>query len=665
MCGIAGFWLFKDSSLDSPEKTLSGMTERLSHRGPDDSGLMMINTASGRSADLSRSHESGSARGDLFMGHRRLSIIDLSRAGHQPMQNASGDAWIVYNGEIYNYIELRDELMRLGHRFSTNTDTEVILSAYQQWGVACLNRFNGMFAFALWDQSKGRLFCSRDRFGVKPFYYYHDERMFAFASEIKALLLHPQVPMSPNDSAVYDYLIPGLVDHSEETFFKRIRQISPAHYLLLEGTGALSHSRWWDVVPNPDFTADSDRVDALHRDFHALLQDSVSLRLRSDVPVGTCLSGGLDSSSIVCLVNQFIRSQGCSATAVGEKQKTFSACFADLRFDERKFITPVIEHTGATNFQVFPGPQQFGDEMFDFVRQMDEPVLSTSPYSQWNVMRKVKESGVKVILDGQGSDELMAGYPAYYPIFIATLLKKGLLAEAWQAAWSFNKIGGRGKSIKELALKTGYGLLSAKLTTVFSGLHALWGRSPIVASQTLALLDPAFRKQHRSRLNKWINVRNDHFKHLSKRLYDDVFRFCLPSLLRYEDRNSMAFSVEARVPFLDYRLVELIFSMPMCMKINLGWSKWPLRLAMQNILPEVIRCRKDKMGFVSPEADFLRENYARIIPLYRNGCRSVQYLKGNGVGKIIDDTLNPASRSRYLNDIWRWVNLECWMRIFF
>ena len=327
--------------------------------------------------------------------------------------------------------------MGLGHRFSTRTDTEVILAAYREWGTACLNRFNGMFAFALWDRSKSRLFCARDRFGIKPFYYYHDERVFAFASEIKALLVHPEVPRRPNDSAVYDYLVLKTTDHSEETFFKRVLQIPPAHTLLLERSGKMTLSRWWDVTPNTDYEADPDRADALHRDFHALLEDAVSLRLRSDVPVGTCLSGGIDSSSIVCLVNRFIRSRSPSeAQDVGGRQKTFSACFEDLRFDERRFIRPVIECTAASNFQVFPDAKRFGDEMFDFVGQMDEPVLSTSPYSQWNVMRKVKEAGVKVILDGQGSDELMAGYPVYFPILIATLMEKGQFAQAWKTAWS-------------------------------------------------------------------------------------------------------------------------------------------------------------------------------------------------------------------------------------
>ena len=287
------------------------------------------------------------------------------------MSNADGSLWIIFNGELYNDLELRQELQAKGHAFHTATDTVVVLVAYSDWGNDCLGGFNGMWAFALWDVRKRLLFCARDRFGIKPFHYYWDGRLFAFASEIKALLAHPDIPRRPNDAVIYDYLALGSLDHTDETFFEGIKRLPPAHYLLfdLEG-GDLEIRRWWDVQVNCSLDGSRPADDReLAAQFRDLLTDSVRLRLRSDVPIGTCLSGGLDSSSIVCLANRLMLEEGAvPRELVGERQKTFTACFDDPAIDERPYVQQVIEHTSAEPNQVFPqGDGGLGDELEQLV----------------------------------------------------------------------------------------------------------------------------------------------------------------------------------------------------------------------------------------------------------------------------------------------------------
>lgn len=406
-------------------------------------------------------------------------------------------------------------------------------------------------------------------------------------------------------------------------------------------------------------------MDSFTRKFLDLFKDSVSLRLRSDVPVGTCLSGGLDSSSIVCIVNQCIRSGGIpEKVIVSEVQKTFSSCYKDLRFDERQYIQPVLERTGAANYQVFPEAERFWKELPDFVKQMDEPVVSTSPYAQWNVMRLVGKEGIKVVLDGQGSDELMGGYPKYNSIYVDTLLKNRMIVDALKFLKSVSEHKNGQRKLGIDALKTVYGYLPAMLQGWLATAPIFNLASVDISSQSLNCLAPDFKNRHRSRLAGWIKLRNRHYKNLSARLYDDVFHYYLPSLLRYEDRNSMAFSVEARVPFLDYRLVDLIFSMPLNMKINPSGSKWVLRNAMRGTLPEDVRNRKDKMGFVTPETVWLKQNIDQILALFDGNSKIGEFLDVDKVKGIVKRKLIPETVGNGAKDIWRWVNLESWMQVY-
>src|SRR2546427_815220 len=550
MCGIAG--LYNTSGRPVDLHVLEAMTQVQAHRGPDGEGYALMTIGRQEKpfsvrGQLQDSLASGAHPYAVGFGHRRLAIVDLTLGGHQPMATPDERCWVTYNGEIYNYLELRDELRAHGHRFRSGSDTEVLLAAYRQWGEDCVRRFNGMFAFALWDGDRRRLFCARDRLGEKPFYYHWNGEQFAFASEIKGLLAAGVRP-SPNHRAMYDYLEGGALDYGDATFFENVRQLPPAHCLILDGQ-RLALARYWDVPPGGEGPSRSPRETAAQ--FRDLLRDAVRLRLRSDVPIGTCLSGGLDSSSIVCVANELMFGDHpeVSRELVGERQKTFSACFDDPAYDERRFIRPVLDRTGAESYYAFPDPKEFAATLLQLIWQQDEPFGSTSVFAQWNVMRLASRTGVKVALDGQGADELLTG----------------------------------------------------------NGLRAL---------------------------------------------------------LHYEDRNSMAFGIEARLPFLDYRVVEFLSGVDPAYKIRLGWTKAVLRDAMEGILPDEVRWRVDKMGFVTPEHRWfrtsLREMAREILTDARTRARG--YLNVDAALRAFD--AHVAGRKNIGATIWRWLNLELWCRRF-
>jgi asparagine synthase (glutamine-hydrolysing) len=327
------------------------------------------------------------------------------------MADESKRYWIVFNGEIYNYLEIREELIEKGYKFFSNSDTEVIIKSYIEWGTYCLNKFNGMWAFAIWDNEKKELFCARDRFGVKPFYYYYKDGYFVFASEIKAILEAESVPREPNYTRILQYLGNYPLLENQSTFFKNIFQLPSSHFALINAKG-IAIERYWDIEKK-----NIEGVDAKEK-FLELFKDSIRLRLRSDVPVGTCLSGGLDSSSIVCVLNKMIDPS---------KQKTFSSCFEDKRFDEREYIEEVIKNTSVTPFYTFPDINELYPKLEKIVWHHDEPFESTSIMAQWCVMELAKNNGVIVILDGQGSDEILAGYHPYkWYLFLDSIRNKNI-----------------------------------------------------------------------------------------------------------------------------------------------------------------------------------------------------------------------------------------------
>jgi len=639
MCGILAVLDLDSKGLDA--NLLERMSRSIKHRGPDDYGYAFFELMGDRqileSKEVIRRTNFEEFKGILIFGHQRLSIIDLTEAGHQPMCNERGNVWIIYNGEIYNYKELTEELCKKGHIFKSRTDTEVILHAYEEWGIECLNHFNGMWAFALWDGNQKRLFCARDRFGIKPIYYYLAGKKLILASEIKAILQDSKIKRSPNHDRIYDYLAYGYLDHTEETFFQNIYQLRGGHYLTLEILGAndfqLDVRPYWDLKPK-----ECELEDDFKERFYELLKDSIRLHMRSDVPVGTCLSGGIDSSSIVCIAKQFLDSN---------VHKTFSSCFDDKKYDEREFINKVVEVTDSDPHYVFPKPEDLFQEIEDLVWHQDEPFGSTSIFAQWSVFKLAKLNKVKVILDGQGADELLAGYHPYFGFYLSELAR----------TFRFQEFIEEYRKIRSL-YHYSHSWILGHLMVCLSPLP--WSR--IIRNQVL------FHK------NKWLNV-NDHFMReiefqqkfkniFFDRLYQSLMNLTLPGLLHYEDRNSMAHSIEARVPFLDYRLVEFIFSLPMNQIIRNGTTKVILRETMQGIIPETVRTRLDKMGFVTPEDVWFRgplKDYVFEIisskSFAERGYFDVEEVKKTFYRHCRGE-INLSST------VWRWVNLEMWFRKF-
>ncbi len=661
MCGIFGICRLDRQSIDL--KDVQQAVTTLRHRGPDDEGYLLANTqtgqvvpCSGKDTDprlgLPRIEESVGKPFDVVLGHRRLAIIDLSIAGHQPMRNARGSLWIVFNGEIYNYRELRDELKARGHAFRTYSDTEVILSAYEEWAEACLERFNGMWAFVIWDTRRRLLFCSRDRFGVKPFYYYWDGRTFLFASEIKGILASGAVEVKPNPPLIYDFLAHGLVDHSEETFFAKIRRLEAGHYLRVTSDRQVTASRYY-LFPRSGPSEDVEPKDPekAARVLLDLLTDAVRLRLRADVPVGSCLSGGLDSSTIVCLMNRLLRSEDASRNGLGDvKQKTFTSAFVDSPFDERQFSDKVIQVTNAEPHCVFPDGHALWKELDRLLRHQEEPFGSTSIYAQWNVMRLVREKGVTVVLDGQGGDELFAGYQPYYGFFLASLLKAEQPVSFIRELWFIRGI--LNLSLRQTMRRAASAVLHSMPTPIQSAVASIRKQTPGPSR----FLREEFARLYRERGDR-LTTRLG--ANLAEQLWNDVTTFSLPQLLRYEDKNSMAFSVEARVPFLDVRVAEFAAKLPVSLKIRDGWTKSILRQATAGILPEEVRWRRDKKGFPTPEYEWWSLNTQGIRELFEHS-KSIDFIRTGAVLRAFSELLADRCGGFAL---WRFVCLEKWMRV--
>ena len=661
MCGIAGVFNLRESVCAS--SVIVAMTDVIRHRGPDGEGYALF--AEPRSAPVFRggpdtpeatytAHHryvpvQGSFGGDsgrfAALGHRRLSIIDLSPAGHQPMCSADGRYTIVYNGEIYNYVELRDELEREGCVFVSTSDTEVILHAYRTRGRDCLNAFNGMFAFLLYDRVEGKLFAARDRFGVKPLYYwYSPDGLLAFASEIKAFTALPGWRSILNGPRGYDFLTTGLADHLADTLFAGVRQLRGGEFVeapVEQLRDSLPVRRWYEAQPAA-FAGDLCEATEAVR---SLFIDSVRIRLRADVPVGTGLSGGLDSSSIVCVVSRLLEEQNGRSS-----QNTFSACSSIERFDERNFIDVVVNRTGVAPHYTYPSLDKLFDVLPEITWHQDEPFSSTSIYAEWSVFDLVQQTDVRVTLDGHGSDELLAGYHSFFGPHLTGLLR---------------------------------GLQLQRLARELSAARRLHGYGPAVTLRMMAsvALPHALLQRVRRMIGlngippSWLNARR-----LSTEPYDPMTRFgaratslnsyslsqlnytSLPVQLHWSDRDSMAHSIESRAPFLDYRLVELLLSLPEQFKLAEGVTKKVFREAMSGILPNQIRDRVDKMGFVTPEDLWIRSDQAHFRAAL---VRAVDRTEGVIDRSVLDlyDSLqtNPRQSSTW---VWRVVSFAAWLERF-
>jgi len=601
MCGIAG--ILNNSRISQDDIDLvEKMNTLQQHRGPDDDGIY---------SDKS-----------CVLGHRRLSIIDLSVNGHQPFHSENGQFILTYNGEIYNYIELRSELEDLGWVFKTATDTEVLLKAYQQFGKDCLSKFNGMFAFAIYDTKKHSLFLARDRVGIKPLYYVHFDNKIIFASEIKALRIIPRLNFSTNQQSLFDYLVFNRTDVHDETFVNEIKRLPKGHWGEFHN-GELKLTSWWDAGKYIQSSND-DSLDSILSTIEQILISSVQLRMRSDVPVGSCLSGGLDSSILIGILSR--------NKWIDHDFPTFTASFPDYPFDETHYVDALNKKYPFINHRIYPNGENAYKDLKDFIYTNDEPTTGPSFYSQYELLKSVKQNGVTVLLDGQGGDESFGGYQYFHGFYLNGLLRK---RKYMKFIYNFLNIIFRGQD------KTAY--------------------------QTLAfqLLPDSKRKQLLLKYHPYINPDFYHQHIATSRIYNEFFdapdlngslvrhfRYKLEHLLRMEDRNSMAFSIEARLPYLDYRLIEYVLSISEDLKIKAGETKYLQKLAAgQFSIPEIVT-RKDKIGFGTPQ------DWVTNSPWTEKNIDSIRYCERN-FSSIFQSQLKKKipNNSTYL---WKINQLAVW-----
>ncbi len=604
MCGISGIINFNQKKVK--ESDLCIMMQKMKHRGPDDEGIFIEN--------------------NIGLGFVRLSILDLSIAGHQPMYSKDKRYVIIFNGEVYNYIEIREEL-KLKYSFKTGTDTEVVLAAYQEWGRNCLERFNGMFAFVIYDTKNKIIFGARDRFGIKPLYYYRDKGKFIFSSEIKSIL--PLLKDKyPNDRLIYDYLLFNRTDHTTETFFKGINKIQHGSWFTIQ-EDHIDFQKWYDL---PSRVKNKKKLSA--KEYRELFQNSLKLRLRADVPIGVTLSGGIDSSSIVSsLVKDFNI----------KDLNTFSAVYGkDDENDESEYIDQFASMVKNMHY-ISPTYADFFNEFKNFIDAHNEPMPDTSPFVQFKVMQLASKH-VKVTLDGQGADEQLAGYHYFFASYYLELIKQFNLRR-----FLIENIGYFKKHKKITALK-----------------YLLYYMLPIhyqvkVNNKVSPSINKNFIDKHKkSNINHMLYKPED----LSDSLLQH-FEYKLEHLLKYEDLNSMHFSIESRVPFLDYRLVEATLSTPSNQKIKNGETKYILREAMKDILPEKITSRKDKKGFSNPRAKWFRtEKFQEYIFKLINSEKFQErgYFDSEIANKQYKKHIE--GKGDMSREIWKWINLEVWFQKF-
>ena len=630
MCGIAG--IVAPAGFDP--RTLFEMTRLIRYRGPDGYGFAFASDDARAGMEVIHNEERPPLlhrRPVVGLGNRRLAILDVAEAGTQPMQAADGAFTITYNGEIYNYKEIREELEEAGVSFRNHTDTEVILRAYQQWGEECLQRFNGMWAFAIWDHTRQRLFCARDRFGVKPFYYASHNGGFFFASEIKQILHASGMPRTANSRAVVHFLEWALMDYSEETFFEGVSQLPGGCYLTIDLPQCKPQiQRYWELKTEPELKiTDGDAI----AQFRDLFTSAVRLRLRSDVPVGIALSGGLDSSAVSC--------EARKASPDGDL-RTFSACFEEAELDEREYVAAVVREVNGVSHLAYPQGAAFWTSLKTMTYHQDEPVGSPGIYAQWCVMVGAREHGVPVILGGQGADETLCGYQKYQFFHWLHLLRRGnpqFLREPWMwlrggtsSAWSFSDLGR---------------YLPGRLRETFSVVGRVGAGNLREYSQSLR---PA------------LGAGNS----LAERQRTDLTFSSIPALLHHEDRTAMAHSVESRLPFMDYRLVEFLLRCPAVLKLRDGWSKWLLRTALADTLPEKIRFRRTKLGFNTPEKKWmqlgLQNGYRRTWD--SPDLRMSRFLDPAKFRRECQALVDGSSRVLPPELLFRAVALETWANVF-
>lgn len=612
MCGIAGIYN-QTSGQPVMEQELASMLYTMPHRGPDASGIWR------------------GAQG-IGLAHVRLAIIDLRPESNQPFASSDGDIVMTYNGEIFNYLELRQELKDLGHQFRTNSDTEVLLTAYRQWGQDVCRRLNGMWAFAIYDRRKDLLFCSRDRFGIKPFYYAVIDGRLIFASEVKALLAISRKLAAIDPGAVSKLMRASIAGHVPEHFCRGVRRLPSAHNMIVERSGNLLLKRYWDYPATIDRSIS---FEAACERFRELLLDSIRLRMRSDVPVGTTLSGGVDSSTIVCLLRTFYN---------GEHQ-AFTAEFKGTEYDESVAAGHLASRLELTHHRIASLPFDFLGTLTRIVHHMDGPTQCPATVPLWNIMRSMR-GRIVVALEGQGADELLGGYYRQAPAAVFDAVRAG----HWRQAGRHLQWLVRHSSPLRAGLELTRAIMpSSHLTwrllrgdeSVYSGClakgpdkHADRGDAPIYPES----LANELRRNHEGGLS---------------------------TLLHYGDVISMAHSMESRLPFMDYRLVEFVFSLPGEFKVRDGSGKVLLKEAVRGLVPEFIIDNPYKLGFVVPIREWFRDQPDETVypVLLSDRCRQ----RGLFEPKALERALrrHVSGRVDLSSQIFRWLTLELWCQELF
>lgn len=604
MCGISGIINLNSSKVDVNE--IKTMMKTMKHRGPDDEGVFIDN--------------------NVGLGFVRLSILDLSIAGHQPMHSHDNRFVIVFNGEVYNYIEIRDELKGEFH-FKTGTDTEVVLAAYQKWGKSCLDKFNGMFAFVIYDKETKEVFAARDRFGIKPFYYYKDDERFIFASEIKSIL--PLLKSREiNNNIVFDYVAYNRTDHTDRTFFNGIKKLRHGYKLSIINY-EVNITQWYnlyDKVNENKVILDPDQ-------YKNLLTESVKIRLRSDVKLGVSLSGGLDSSTITSLLLERFNMTDVNS---------FSAVYnTNEPYDEYEFIK-LYSSKMKNMFYTHPSKDTFINDYKSFIGCHSEPVNDVGSYIQYKVMELVSKH-VKVVLDGQGADEQLGGYHNFFGSYYKELLYTGKLISLLKENYHYLS---QHQSLEALKYFVYY-LLPVKLKKRKNGL-------------TLGAISPEYFHSYANTSSIAQDIY--HPKDLHSSLIEH-FEYKLEHLLKWDDINSMNFSIESRVPFLDYRLVEASLNLPSNQIINKGTTKFILRESMRGVLPKRILERKDKKGFSNPRREWFKsKEFQELIfdTLDSDDFKNLHVFDVKEAKQKYQNHL--ADKADHSIDIWKWINIYEWKK---
>jgi asparagine synthase (glutamine-hydrolysing) len=644
MCGIAGILSFNkaDASITS---SIQRMSKALKHRGPDDEGYLIVNKnqilpAAGKDTPASYLNRPlnyapkqliTETEAELVLLHRRLSIIDLSITGHQPL--CYNGLWIVFNGEIYNYIELKKELESHGCVFSSKTDTEVIVAAYSVWAEQCVNKFNGMWAFVIYDPFNNKIFASRDRLGVKPFYYYANTSYFIFASEQKAFFASGIIKREINDAAFIDYFVLDQYEQESEGIYKNIYELFPGYNLEVDlNKKTIVTSKYFSIKVNNEFqTINNEQLTNYKAQLKDALFNAVKLRLRSDVAVGSCLSGGIDSSSIVGIANKI---------QPNLTMQLFTACFNEPKLGEQHYAQLVAQQVNGKWNTVFPTFSNLSNDLYELIFSQDIPIWSTSTYAQFSVMKLAKQHNTKVLLDGQGSDELFGGYPVHYIPYLNELLKN----KQWNLTF---------KLIQQNSIS-----ISGLIKRYFADFYLKY-LSPDVQLKILRNIHPeliAIPQDLNMLILERIRFYQNHFFEktptLNQYLLYETYNHRLKSYLKCEDRASMWHSVEARTPFADdINLINLAFKIPGNYKIMNGQLKYLLRETVKDLIPPEVYFRSDKMGYNTPNDKWVAELYKQFSFFEnQNHLLDTRLLKTN-LPKLLNKN-NPRLFKVFVSDIW-------------